>query len=79
MNKKIRTFRRNVFALAVSALCLSSFASAQAAGLSDVLNEQFNTMSNVTQPGVFETQRRGVISGGSIATRSRVVNTQVGS
>ena len=77
MNKKNRTFRRNVFALAVSALCLSSFASAQAAGLSDVLNEQFNTMSNVTQPGVFETQRRGVISGGSIATRSRVVNTQV--
>lgn len=50
---------------------------AMPAGLSDMLNEQFNTMSNITMPGVFETQRRGVLSGGSIATRSKIVNTQV--
>ena len=50
---------------------------AMPAGLSDMLNEQFNTMSNITMPDVFETQRRGVLSGGSIATRSKIVNTQV--
>ena len=71
------SFQLKTLSWTVCALALSSFSAVQAAGLTDVLNEQFNTMSNVTQPGVFETQRRGVIAGGSIATRSRIMNTQV--
>lgn len=34
----------------------------------------FDTMVNATPPGLYGTQRRGEISGGSIATRSRIVN-----
>jgi conjugative transfer pilus assembly protein TraH len=38
------------------------------------MQAMFDTMVNVTDPGVYGTQRRGEISAGSIATRSRIVN-----
>lgn len=50
---------------------------AHAEGMNDVLLEQFNTMSNFTQPGVYESQRRGVISGGSMVARSKIMNTHL--
>ena len=34
------------------------------AGLQEKMDSMFGEMSNITNPGVFETQRRGVISGG---------------
>ena len=68
------------FKASASATFLALFLAASPAlpaGLSDMLNEQFNTMSNITMPGVYETQRRGVLSGGSVAARSKIVNTQI--
>lgn len=37
----------------------------------------FGEMSNITNPGVFETQRRGVISGGSIYVRNPMMTTSL--
>jgi len=43
------------------------------ADLQQQLNSMFGDMSNYTPPGVFEAQRRGVISGGSFVNRSRIM------
>ncbi len=37
------------------------------------LNNMFGSLSNATPPGVWETQRRGVISGGSLTTRNKIM------
>lgn len=55
----------------VAALVLGVTTSAFA-DLQGQLDGVFGQMTNVTQPGVFNTQRRGVISGGSIVSRSRI-------
>ena len=44
------------------------------ADLQRELDSFFGEMSNTTYPGVFETQRRGVISGGRYTTKSRIFN-----
>ncbi len=44
------------------------------AGLDEELNGMFNDMINVTPGGSYETQRRGVITGGSIVMRNKVVH-----
>lgn len=67
-------FKRTILGLAVSLLLSSS---SFAGGLNDTLSEIFNGMANVTEPGVYELQRRGVIAGGGVVTRSKVVNTQM--
>lgn len=45
--------------------------------MKDQMGSMFNAMTNVTQPGVFETTRRGVIAGGSFNMRNRIMNTNV--
>lgn len=42
------------------------------AGLQDEMDRLFNEMSNTTNPGVYATQRRGVIAGGRYTTKSRI-------
>lgn len=42
------------------------------ADLQDELDSFFGDMSNATSPGVFETQRRGVLSGGRYTTKSKI-------
>ncbi|WP_425441780.1 conjugal transfer protein TraH [Thorsellia anophelis] len=37
----------------------------------------FGTMTNITAPGVFETQRRGVITGGSVVSRHKLMDTNL--
>lgn len=59
-------------ALAVAALTLHPVAAV--ADMRSQMQGMFNTMINTTPPGYYDTQRRGEISGGSIATRSRIVN-----
>lgn len=44
------------------------------AGLDDELKGMFDGMINVTPGGAYETQRRGVITGGSIVTRNKIVS-----
>lgn len=41
-------------------------------GLQQQLNGLFDSMTNVTQPGVFETQRRGVLSGGRFTMKNKI-------
>lgn len=59
----------------------SSPASASSASTGNALQAKmdaiFGEMSNVTAPGVYNTQRRGVISGGSVISRNRIVNTSL--
>lgn len=43
-----------------------------AAGLQSQMDRVFGSMSNVTNPGVYETQRRGVISGGRVTSKNRI-------
>ena len=45
------------------------------AGIQEKMNKIFGDMSNTTSPGQFNTQRRGVLSGGSMIVRSPVVDT----
>ena len=69
-----RIFKRTLIGLTVSALLsLPSFAG----GLNDTLGDIFNGMANVTEPGVYEMQRRGVIAGGGVSTRSKIMNSQI--
>ncbi len=57
---------------AVIGLSLSGGANA---GVQEKMNKIFGDMSNTTSPGQFNTQRRGVLSGGSMIVRSPVVDT----
>jgi conjugative transfer pilus assembly protein TraH len=44
------------------------------ADLQSEMNRMFGSMTNVTQPGIFESQRRGVLAGGSVVVRNRIMN-----
>src|SRR3989344_8831870 len=54
----------------VSSLLLPPMAHAS---LQQELDGKFGDMTNYTSPGTYETQRRGVISGGSFVNRSRIM------
>lgn len=47
------------------------------AGLDEEMNGMFADMINATPGGFYETQRRGVIAGGSLSTRNRIVHPQL--
>lgn len=66
--------RRSSLALT---LLLMASSSSQASGLQSEMNSLFNGMSNVTQPGVYESQRRGVLSGGRVSVKTRIVNENI--
>lgn len=66
-------------AVLLAACLTSTFAGRAAADLDQELDNMFNGMANVTQPRAFETQRRGVISGGSIVVRTPVVRPKLAS
>ncbi|NLC22295.1 MAG: conjugal transfer protein TraH, partial [Halomonadaceae bacterium] len=76
-----KVFKRTGIAGAVGlAIALSFLSSTQAeanSSLRNEMNKMFGTMSNATSPGVFETSRRGVISGGSIVARNKIMNTNI--
>ncbi len=62
-------------ALAVAGVAgLSLHPVSAAADMRSQMQGMFNTMINTTPPGFYDTQRRGEISGGNIATRSRIIN-----
>jgi len=58
-------------------LVLATFATGASASLSDEMGGMLNDMSNYTAPGAYETQRRGVIAGGSYVGRNRIVNENI--
>jgi conjugative transfer pilus assembly protein TraH len=48
-----------------------------AVGVQDQLNSMFGDMTNITDPGVYNGQRRGVITGGSVVNRSRIMQENI--
>ncbi len=50
----------------------------QASTLQNELNQMLNTLSSQSYPAVYETQRRGVISGGAFHARTRINETNLG-
>src|SRR5690554_3809139 len=79
MSSKI--FKQKTLAGAVGFVLAFSLLSAPSAhankDLVGEMSKMFGSMSNTTSPGVFETSRRGVISGGSLVIRNRVMNTSI--
>lgn len=59
------------------AVCLAMASFNAQADIGSAMNDAFNSMSNYTRPGVFETQRRGVVAGGSYYEREPVVSTDI--
>lgn len=45
---------------------------AQAAGIQSQMDKLFGDMSNVTEPGAYKTQRRGVLTAGRITQKSKI-------
>ena len=43
-----------------------------AADLNSEISELYGSLSNATRPGAFETERRGVISGGELTVRTPI-------
>ena len=64
-------------ALAVAVALATAVPTVGAGGLQDKMDSVFGSMSNYSQPGVFETQRRGVLSGGSLYVRNPVVDVSL--
>ncbi len=68
MKSKVKKLTLSV-ALAVATMTGSGVSHA---ALQDELDSFFGDMTNATAPGVFETQRRGVLSGGRFTTKSKI-------
>ena len=66
--------RRRLLPLAVLAVTLLPPLSARAAGLDTQLSVMFNTLTNATAPTAHLGQRRGVVTGGSVVARNRIMN-----
>lgn len=77
----IQVFRKNALAGAIGfALVIALISPIQAhanSSLRSEMNKMFGSMSNTTAPGVFETSRRGVIAGGSVVVRNKIMNTSI--
>ncbi len=68
-------FQAGLLGFALSALlALGSGAPARAAGLGEQMDDLFNTLLNHTAPTAHLGQRRGVVTGGSLAARNRIMN-----
>lgn len=48
-----------------------------AADMQDQMKSMFNSMVNISPPGLYATQRRGEISGGGVFVRNRIVNPNI--
>lgn len=46
-------------------------------GMQNEMNRLFGSMTNSTSPGVYETQRRGVLSGGRFTMKNRIYNESI--
>lgn len=76
MKKRIHaTVKMMIVLLASAAFAYSPVSSAS--GLQSQLNSVFDSMVNVTPPGVFETQRRGVIGGGRFTMKNKIFSENI--
>ena len=61
----------------IAALIASSPMAISAGGLQSQLDGVFGQMTNVTPPGVYESQRRGVLSGGRLTVKSKIYDEAI--
>ena len=74
--KKIN-LKKTLLLTAFAIFSTSATAPALSGGLQSELNELFGNISNYTQPGIYESTRRGVLAGGGAQIRSRRMNIQL--
>ncbi|EGJ5555270.1 hypothetical protein IM997_004768 [Salmonella enterica] len=68
-----KTLKRSLLALSVAAsLVMAPTGAIAANGLQSQMDKLFNEMSNTTPPGVYESQRRGVLAGGRFTAKTRI-------
>ena len=72
-----KTFNLKGTTVALAAALVLGAAPLYAGPLQSQMDQIFNSMVNVSKPGVYETQRRGVLTGGSFYTRNKIVDTQI--
>lgn len=78
MKKTLRTSQKASFAIAATVLTvMMSTGTATANGLQSQLNTMFDSMVNVTTPGVYETQSRGVFIGGRFTVKNKIYSENV--
>lgn len=63
--------------VSAAALLLAAALPASAGDFQDEVDEMLGDMTNVTGGGSWETTRRGVVSGGSVSNRSRIMQANV--
>jgi len=62
---------------AMAWLCMLVFQKQAWAGLDEEMSGMFSEMLNTTPSGYYETQRRGVIAGGSVYSRNKILNPRL--
>lgn len=77
MKMKKRPLRAVVAVGLSAALIVGSASTSANSSLRSQMDRMLSTMSNSTAPGVFETSRRGVLSGGSFMYRNKVMDTNI--
>ncbi|TFI47037.1 conjugal transfer protein TraH [Diaphorobacter sp. DS2] len=76
--KQAFTLKRHVRAICAAATLVAvPLGTAGASGMQGQMDRVFGEMVNVTPPGVYETQRRGVLSGGRLTMKGKIVEEQV--
>lgn len=69
--------RKTLIAQALAVIMSVTPLVATSSALQSQMDSVFDSMINVTRPGVFEGQRRGVVSAGSVYVRNKIVDTNV--
>lgn len=78
MKKIFSTTKSMQVAIAIMAVSMViTTGQARANGLQSQLNSMFDSMVNVTTPGVFETQSRGVFIGGRFTVKNKIYNENI--
>lgn len=78
MTKKTLPIKKQVGAILIaSALASISSSALASSGMQHQMDRVFGEMSNVTMPGVYETQRRGVLAGGRITMKGKIVEENI--
>lgn len=76
MTTKTR-FRKSLLAASIGAVLMTATVTASGNGLQTQLDRLYDGMVNVTPPGVWESQRRGVLTGGRITAKAPIMNEQL--
>ena len=73
MNIKQHTRRRTLALCIAAGTLMMTGGTAEAHGLQSEMDKLFGQMSNTTPPGVYESQRRGVLAGGRITGKAKIL------